>query len=127
MGLRDLAAADCKSIVEDASGFGWPLTVTSPDGVVAALVALSTDIGLSIDPDTGTAVTGRRASVAISIASLLAAFGALPRAIADGSGKPWLIRFADIHGSPHTFKIRETAPDRAIGLLLCWLEWYRTG
>lgn len=127
MGLRELAAADCKSILENADGFGWPITVTSPEGISVALVGLSTDIGLSIDPDTGTAVTGRRASVALSIASLQLAFSALPRAIADGSGKPWLVRFPDVHGSPHTFKVRETAPDRALGLLLCWLEWYRAG
>lgn len=127
MGLRETAAADCKSIVEAADGFGWPITVTSPDGTVAAMVGLSTDIGITIDPDTGTAITGRRASVAISNVSLLLVFGALPRAIADGSGKPWLVRFPDIHGSPHSFKVRETQPDRAIGLTVCFLEWYRAG
>ena len=127
MGLRERAAADCKAIVEDLGGFGWALSVTSPEGVTAALVGLAADIGLTIDPNTGLPITGRKAHVSMANESLLAAFGVLPRGIADGVGKPWLVRFDDIHGSPHTFKVRESAPDRAIGLTTCWLEWYRIG
>lgn len=126
MGLREQAAIDCKAIVEDASGFGWPITVTNPAGASAAMTGLSTDIALSIDPDTGTAVTGRKASVALSIAALETAGLGMPRAIADGSGKPWLVRFEDVQGNAQTFKVRESAPDRAIGLVVCWLEAYRT-
>jgi hypothetical protein len=127
MSLRVLAALDAAAIVQDLTGFGWPVIVTSPDGVSAGLVGLSTDIQHSIDPDTGTAITARRASVSLVTSALQVAFGAVPRGIADGTSKPWLVRFADIHGTPQTFKVRETAPDRAIGLTTCILEWYRAG
>lgn len=127
MGLREQAAIDCKAIVEDLSaGFGWPITVTNPDNVSAAMVGLSTDIAHSIDPDTGAAVTGRRASVALSIEALTTAGLGMPRGIAEGAGKPWVIRFEDIHGNSQAFKVRETAPDRAIGVVVCFLEAYRT-
>lgn len=127
MGLREQAAIDCKTILEDsATGFGWPITVINPDGTSAALTGFSTDIAHSIDPDTGAAVTGRKASVALSIEALTTAGLGMPRGIAEGAGKPWLVRFEDIHGNAQAFKVRETAPDRAIGLVVCWLEAYRT-
>lgn len=125
MSLRERAAADLKVIVEDANGFGWPITVTDPFGATAALRGLSTDIGHTIDPETGIAVSGRRASIALAIASLTAAGLGIPRGIADAAGKPWVIVFNDIGGSPHTFKVCEAMPDRAIGVVTCILEAYK--
>lgn len=125
MSLRELAAADAQSIVQNSEEFGWPLTVTSPNGESAALVGLSTDIGLTIDPETGTAVSGRQASVVLSIASLTEASLGLPRGMADSGGKPWLVRFADLQGQAQTFKVARTMVDRAVGLVSCILEAYR--
>lgn len=126
MGLREQAALDLIGILEDQSGgFGWPITVTNPAGVSLDIVGFSTDIGLSVDPETGMAISARKASVALPIARLYAAGFALPRAVADTSTKPWLIRFADIHGRPHLFKVQEAEPDTALGIITCQLEAYR--
>lgn len=123
MGLRDIAAADLKTIVENTDDFGWPVTVTKPGGPSVAMVGLSTDISQTIDPDTGQAVSGRAASVTLVMSSLLAAFSELPRGISDGL--PWVVQFDDIAGAAHKFKVREAMPDRALGCVVCLLEFYK--
>ena len=126
MSLRDTAAADLLLIIQDAnSGFGWPIAITNPEGVTVTLVGYSTDVGQTIDPETGVPVTGRRASVALPIATLTALGMGLPRAIADAASKPWVVRFQDIHGTTQTFKVQEAMPDRALGIVTCMLETYR--
>ena len=126
MGLREQARLDLNSILEDElTGFGWPITLTNPAGVTLDLIGFSTDIGLSVDPETGVAIAGRKASVALSITRIFDAGFTLPRAIADTTSKPWLVRFADIHGRPHLFKVQEAMPDTAIGCVTCLLEAYR--
>src|SRR5688572_28829573 len=122
MGLRAQAALDAKAILEDATnGHGWPLTLTSPVGVTTELVGFTTDVGQTIDPDTGQAVAGRRASVALAMSSL----PAMPEAVADEDAKPWLVAFDDVAGSPGTWKVIEVLPDRAIGIVVLLLEsWH---
>lgn len=125
MGLRETAQMDLGRILEDSTtGFGWSLTVTDPAGTSAALTGFSNDIALSIDPETGQAVSGRRASIALRIAALTAASLGIPRGIADQTSKPWLVAFDDINGNPYTFKVQESHPDRAIGCVTCLLELY---
>ena len=126
MNLRELAEQDLKSVVENIdTGFGWPITLTGPDGNSSSnLVGLSTDIAQVIDPDTGQAVTGRLASVALMISTLYEEGFSLPVGIADSSLKPWVVEFNDINGLPYTFKIQNTNPDRAAGMVTCILESY---
>lgn len=127
MSLRAQAAADLLGILEDATGgFGWALTVTDPSGKTAALTGFSTDVGTSIDPETGIAVAARRASVAIPIARLTASGLGMPRAIADQASKPWLVTFQDVGGTSHTYKVSQAMPDRTLGVVTCMLEAYRT-
>lgn len=126
MNLRQQAAADLLGILEDtAAGFGWSVTVTSPELVSASLTGFSNDIGHTIDPQTGQAVIGRKASVALAIASLRAAGLDLPRNISASSSKPWIVVFNDIGGISHKFKVSEALPDRGAGLVTCLLELYR--
>lgn len=125
MSLRELAAADLRGIVEDTAGFGWAVSLTDPAGVTASLTGLSTDIGQTIDPETGVAVSGRRASIALTLASLDGAGLGIPRAISDGASKPWVVTFADIGGTAHTYKVCEAMPDRALGVVTCLLEAYK--
>lgn len=128
MNLRQQAAADLQGIVEDTvGGFGWPVLVTDPNNVTVALVGLTTDIGMMIDPQTGQAITGRKASVALRIASLTAAGFEMPRGVSSEDERPWLVAFEDINGVGFTFKVTEAMPDRAIGLVVCTLEAYRAG
>lgn len=128
MSLREQAAADLEAIVEDdTGGFGWPITVTDPAGASAALIGLSTDIGTTIDPDTGQAVAGRRASIALRIASLAAAGLGVPVGIADAATSPWLVTFDDIDGTSYDYRVLESMPDRAIGVVTCLLDaWQAT-
>lgn len=125
MGLRDIAKADARRILNDGvHGFGWPITVTDPDGVTANLTGFSNDVAEVIDPDTGIAVSGRVASVALAISDLTDAGLCLPKDIADASKKPWLIKFDDINGNAFTFKVKQSNPDRALGIITCVLEFY---
>ena len=124
--MREQAEADLAETMEDATnGFGLFVTLQSPEGLSAALVGLTTDISFVIDPETGVAVSGRTASVTLRISSIVeAGFAGLPRAIANPTEKPWVVVFADIGGTAHTFKVRESNPDRALGVVVCILEVY---
>lgn len=125
MNLRALAESDLGFIVEDgATGFGWPITLTDPDGKSGPFTGLSDDIAQVIDPDTGQAVSGRLASVALRISTLYAEGFKLPQGIADASVKPWIVEFNDINGLPYKFKVQQSNPDRALGLVTCLLETY---
>lgn len=125
MNLRQLAEADLGVILEDATtGFGWPITITDPEGKTGTLTGFSDDIAQVIDPDTGMAVSGRLASVALRISSLALEGLTLPKGIADAGRKPWVIEFDDINGNAFKFKVSQSNPDRAIGLVTCLLELY---
>lgn len=126
MGIRELAEQDLGAILEDSAyGFGWSITLTDPAGLTDPnLIGFSDDISQVIDPDTGQLVSGRLASVALRISSLLTAGFTLPRSVADQSSKPWVVTFNDINGTSHTFKVRQADPDRALGLIVCILEGY---
>lgn len=127
MSLRQLAEADLGLILEDeVTGFGWPITVTDPSGNsgTGPLTGFSDDISQIIDPDTGEAVSGRLASVAIRISSLTSHGLAMPRGIADSKIKPWIIQFDDINGNAFKFKVAQSNPDRALGLVTLLLELY---
>lgn len=127
MGLRAIAEADLGVILEDsATGFGFPITVTSPGGTNETLTGFSDDISQLIDPDTGQAVSGRQASIALRISTIYTKFPGegLPRSIANATLKPWVVEFDDINGNPGTFKVSESMPDRAAGMIVCILEIY---
>lgn len=125
MGLRQIAETDLGLILNDSStGFGYSITVTDPSGFARPLTGFSDDISQIIDPDTGQAVSGRLASVALHISSLIAEGLALPVGIADAGKKPWLIEFDDINGNPFKFKVSQSNPDRALGMVVCLLELY---
>lgn len=129
MGLRAQAESDLRKILGDTQrGFGWPVIVANPEGVCVSMTGFSNDIAETIDPETGQAVSGRVASVALSMKDLenvdrMTPFG-FPAAISDQAKRPWVVVFDDILGCPHTFKVNESKPDRAIGLITMTLETY---
>lgn len=126
MSLRAQAEQDLGVILEDGVyGFGWPITVTDPDGVFGTLTGFSDDISQLIDPDTGEAVSGRLASAVVRISSLVSKGLGLPVAIADASRKPWIVQFDDINGNAFTFKVQQSNPDRALGIVSMLLEVYK--
>lgn len=126
MSLRNLAEQDLSTILEDsATGFAWDIVVTDPDGNIANLTGQSNDIAQVIDPDTGAAISGRSASVALRISTLTAKGLSLPQGIADTAKKPWIVEFNDINGNPYKFKVSQSNPDRMLGIVTCLLESYK--
>jgi hypothetical protein len=126
MGIRAIAEADLATTLEDAAeGFGWPITVTDPSETSEVLNGQSNDIAAEIDPETGQLVSGRVASVALRISSLAAVGLGIPEGISDQTKKPWIIKFQDINGNDHTFKVQQSNPDRALGIVTCLLETYQ--
>ena len=139
MSLRVLAESDLSFILEDGTyGFGWDISLIAPDGQEFSevpqesgdpkpLLGFSDDISSIIDPDTGQAVSGRLASVALRESTLRAiGIESLPKGISERASKPWVVKFNDIQGKPYSFKVSQSNPDRALGVLVLLLESYRT-
>lgn len=126
MSLADIAGIDLRAILTDSSpsGFASPIIVTDPHGNAATINGLQNDVHLSVDPQTGAMVAGRRASVALSITALAAAGLGEPRAIADPKLKPWRIEFTTPTGKALTMKVAEALPDE-LGCIVCLLETYK--
>ena len=119
MDLHQLAEADLAFTLE---GDGQTVTVTNPAGTSAPLKAISNDISLIIDPETGVPVSGRNANVALRVASLRDAGFEIPKGIEDGAEVPWLVEYTTVTGETITTKIMASNPDRALGLVTCRLE-----
>ena len=126
MSLRIEAEKDLEMILEDAEGgFGWPITVINPQGIMLEMIGISGDIGQAIDPDTGQIVSGRLAYCTLRISSLVEGGFSLPEGITSSSSLPWRIRFDDIGGTEYTFKVFRSMPDRALGIVNLILEgWH---
>lgn len=128
MGLREQAAADVKKILnDDTNGAGWVISIYDPTAptVAVSFVGWSNDIALLIDPDTDDFVSGRRASVAISLTDIEAAnLSGIPDAVPDTVGRPWVVAFDDLDGNTHTFKVARSHPDRGVNCLVLDLEVY---
>lgn len=119
MDLHQLAEADLAFTLE---GDGQTVTLTNPEGVSAQLKAISNDISLIIDPDTGVPVSGRNANVAFRVSSLRAVGFELPKGIEDGATVPWLVQYVTVIGDTITTKVMASNPDRSIGLITLRLE-----
>lgn len=125
MNLRDQAAADFKTIVEDsAAGFGRSIELTSPEGQVRTFVGLTNDVSEQIDPETGQAVSGRIASVVLNMDTVIAAGMDLPIGIPDAKRKPWVVKHTDTDNVEHFYKVSDTRPDRDFGGTVLILEHY---
>ena len=120
-----MAEADLGNILEDdLTGWGWAIELTNPSSKTETLTGYSNDISQVVDPDTGVVVSGRSASISIRIQSLYDKGLEIPRGIVDSSSKPWIVKFDDINGVAYTFKVAESNPDRALGVVTCVLEAY---
>lgn len=123
MSLADIAAADLQNILNAA---GCAITLQAPDGQTAELTGLSQDIAHAVDPETGQLISGRTCSVVLSLYDLLSVNMA-PKGEPDGSKKPWLVKYVEtVSRCEHTFKVRESKPDRTIGGLVLILEFYKS-
>lgn len=118
--LYTLASSDLKLILEDsATGFGVPMTLTSPDGETQEITGMASDIGLTLDPETGQNISARTAHVTLPTAALTIG---RPKGVPDVLMQPWLVEFQlPGESSPVKFKINESMPDR-LGCIVCFIE-----
>ncbi len=122
-GLRELAEADLKTILEDeVYGFAVDITLTNPAGVTQTLKGFSNDVSQIIDPETGQIVSARLATATLRLSSITIG---TPEGIADPKSKPWLCAFDDILGNSHIFKVAQGNPDLALGVIFMILEIWK--
>ena len=128
MNLRQLAELDLKLTLEDNQfGFGTSVKVTDPDGLSADVFGQTNDIAFQIDPQTGQAISATVIEVALRISTLLSAgFTDLPKDQSDKTKKPWIFEFDDINGNPGKFIVKQSNPDRTLGIILCQLQIFKT-
>ena len=133
MSLRTQAEADLAVTLEASGDFGFPFQITDPAGLsspvlgnAAVLHGQSGDIGVALDPDTGIAVSGRTAHLAVRISSLVTAgFTDIPHGIADVTADPWLVNFADLAGNVQQWKVKRSEPDRTLGIVTLIITFWK--
>jgi len=126
MNFREIAEQDLALTLEDnIYGFGWPINITDPDGLNKDIFGQANDVAFQIDPQTGQAISGSIVTIAIRTKTLMeVGFPVLPTSQPDKTKKPWIVIFNDINGNPGNFTIKETNPDKTLGLILYELEAY---
>ena len=127
MNFLEIAQQDkAFTLNDDQFGFGSTIKLTDPSLFSAEVIGRTNDISFAIDPNTGVAVSGRTATVAIDLNELEdKGFSSIPSAQSDKTKKPWIIEFDDQQGNTHTFTILEANPDRTLGIVLCTLQLYK--
>lgn len=125
MGLMDEVAQVLREELNSLSGFATSISLTPPQGSPVALKGFWNDIGLTIDPETGVAVRGRRASVAVPIKDLEAANLPIPENVASNRERPWLVTWTPTTGQAQTMKVVDAIPDK-LGIVVLLLESHRS-
>jgi len=124
--LRDLAAADHRSIVEDvAGGFGRALTFIDPSQRMAVVNGFWNDIGQAMDPMTGSMIAATVAFVRVTFGALREAGFGVPLGVTETDKSPWLVEYTDMGGRKHLCKIVEVRKDRSIDAVDCYLASYK--
>lgn len=126
MNFLDIAQQDKAFTLKDSVfGFGTAITITDPDLLSADVTGRTNDISFAIDPNTGVAISGRTATIAIDMQELTdKGFSSLPVAQTDKTKKPWLVEYTDQLGKAHVFIVLEANPDLTLGIVLCTLQFY---
>jgi hypothetical protein len=127
MNILEIAQRDKSFTLNDKEyGFGSTIKLTDPDLHSADVIGRSNDISFALDTNTGVAVSGRTATVAIDMNELIEkGFSSLHSAQSDKTKKPWIIEFDDQQGNTHVFTVLEGNPDRTLGIVLCTLQFYK--
>lgn len=120
--LSDLAST-ARDILSNTADFAVSMVVTSPEGRKVTVAGIAADIGLSIDPETGVSIAGRKASVAISSALLAENGLELPRNIPENDKRPWVVEWTPPTGPAQKMKVVSTIPDK-LGVVILQLEKY---
>lgn len=109
MNVRELAAADAQSILNDINGAGSPFFLKPPNKPEIPLIGSYGDIGYLLNTTTGEAIEGRTIEASFSLASLFAANPAEPK-------KGWGFRCFSLTGKETKLFVSKYEPDRTIGI-----------
>lgn len=125
MSLLEQARADANTILETGAGsLSVDAWVIEPGGFGAKIPGMFNDIEQTVDPGTGEFLTGRRISIAMSQQDFYdAGFDQIPRGIADGAKKPWIVS-VKVDCTDQKFKVVKSNPDRTVGVVVCILGLY---
>ncbi len=109
MNLRELAAADAQSILNDINGEGSRFFLKPPNKPEFPLTGSYGDIGYLLNTATGEAIEGRTIEASFSLASLFAASPTEPK-------KGWGFRYFSLTGKETKLFVAKYEPDRTIGI-----------
>lgn len=116
MSLIDIAESDLEFVLEDSiDGFGVPITVTMPDQSTRVINGQSTDIGILIDPSTGTGVRGRNCEIVFRLSTILLKLGEIPSK--SVSLESWLFSHTNTNGETWKFALEQVDVDRKLGIV----------
>jgi len=122
MAFRDIVFSDLLEIMHDDLSGGHTCSIVSPAGDIEDFQVLSNDIHLSIDPVSGTVVSGRQCSISVLISDLIAAEFENVNGVSEEDEMPWRVWLSDANGIERTFKVSSSNPDYGIGLNTLLLE-----
>jgi hypothetical protein len=113
-----------RGLLTNTTDFAVAVTLRDPQYRTLQTSGIAQDIGLSIDPETGTQVLGRRASVAIPTQDLLEAGWSIPEGEPREDEKPWLVTWTPPAGAAQTMRVVGAQPDK-LGVTVLLLEAWR--
>lgn len=120
MGLLEQAKQDIQEITTDLDEWGVEMTLTAPTSETITLNGLHTKHHMAVEADTNKQVNSKNAHISISEQLLID--GNYPYT-QDGevmlNGHKVVVK--DSTGTECTYVIRESFPDRTIGLIVCIL------
>lgn len=123
MNIVEQAEKDLAFTLEDSTnGFGIEIVLIAPDnteyGNNGELIGQTTDIGFSIDPQTGQLLIGRTAEINFRLSTILSVLGSLPK---RGWKAKMTNQFTD--NAETLFTLREgPVVDRKLGIFKMFLN-----
>jgi hypothetical protein len=109
MNIRETAAADAKSILEDMNGAGTSFILIDREKTEYPMTGSYGDIGYLLNPATGEAIQGRTIQAAYCMASLEVYTSNEPE-------RGWHFKVIDLSGKEIKLFIIKYEPDRTIGI-----------
>lgn len=123
MGLAELAASDAKMYLGDLEGFARTITFQSPLGVTAPVSGLYMDTAMKLDPDTRMPVLARDVYIVVHVDNLYAAGLDVPVATQKRGANNWYFFISNgIDRSEVKYRVKQSAPDRSLGIVTIYGE-----
>lgn len=122
MNLLQRAKNDLNKIL--SSDFAQEIEIKSPAGIIYNATGNYMQVALDIDPETGTPVSGSRASVSIPLEQFVNLQIEIPKRILGNDQKPWIIKTVDSLGISRSYTVVDSLPDQMIQNLVLILELF---